>query len=199
MPGLANQILANPTQGRLRIEGAGFPSIVPVVDGIDRQILDLLQRDARLTQQEIAKRVKLSQPSVADRIRKLEEQGIITSYVARCDPQHLGKDITAFIGVSVGHPQHFDEFAKKVASLADILECHRVAGIDSYILKVRTENTRALDRLLVEEIRTIPGVTRTQTTLVLSSIKEETAMLACTEGELRKAAARKQPAVAGEG
>jgi Lrp/AsnC family leucine-responsive transcriptional regulator len=145
-----------------------------------------LQRDARITQQEIAKRVKLSQPSVADRIRKLEEQLIITSYVARVDPLQLGKDITAFIGVSVGHPQYFDEFAKKVTSLPDILECHRVAGIDSYMLKVRTENTRALDRLLVEEIRTIPGVTRTQTTLVLSSIKEETSMLACVPGEPRK-------------
>jgi Lrp/AsnC family leucine-responsive transcriptional regulator len=160
------------------------------VDSIDRQILDLLQRDARITQQEIAKRVKLSQPSVADRIRKLEEQSIITSYVARVDPAQLGKDITAFIGVSVGHPQYLDEFAKKVASLPDILECHRVAGIDSYILKVRTENTRALDRLLVEEIRTIPGVTRTQTTLVLSSIKEETAMLALVPGEPRKSNGR---------
>jgi Lrp/AsnC family transcriptional regulator, leucine-responsive regulatory protein len=163
------------------------------VDAIDRQILDLLQRDARLTQQEIAKRVKLSQPSVADRIRKLEDQSIITSYVARVDPQHLGKDITAFIGVSVGHPQYFDEFAKKVSSLPDILECHRVAGIDSYILKVRTDNTRALDRLLVEEIRTIPGVTRTHTTLVLSSIKEETAVLATVPSEPRKSGGRSSP------
>ncbi len=89
--------------------------------------------------------------------------------------------------------QYFDEFAKKVASLPDILECHRVAGIDSYILKVRTENTRALDRLLVEEIRTIPGVTRTQTTLVLSSIKEETAMRAVIPGEPRKGNGRSDP------
>jgi Lrp/AsnC family transcriptional regulator, leucine-responsive regulatory protein len=163
------------------------------MDAIDRQILDLLQRDARLTQQEIAKRVKLTQPSVADRIRKLEEHAVITSYVARVDPQHLGKDITAFIGVSVGHPKYFDEFAKKVSSLPDILECHRVAGIDSYILKVRTENTRALDRLLVEEIRTIPGVTRTHTTLVLSSIKEETAVLATVPSEPRKAGRSSSP------
>jgi Lrp/AsnC family transcriptional regulator, leucine-responsive regulatory protein len=148
------------------------------VDAIDRQILDLLQRDARITQQDIAKRVKLSQPSVAERIHKLEAQGVITRYVARVDPQLLGKDITAFVGVSVGHPKYFDEFARKVASLADIQECHRVAGIDSYMLKIRTENTRSLDRLLVEQIRTIPGVTRTHTTLVLSSIKEETAVLA---------------------
>lgn len=157
------------------------------MDVIDRQILDLLQRDARITQQEIAKRVRLSQPSVADRIRKLEESHVITSYVARVDAQHLGKDITAFIGVSVGHPRYFDEFAKKVASLPDILECHRVAGIDSYILKVRTDNTRGLDRLLVEEIRTIPGVTRTNTTLVLSSIKEDTAILATNTDEPRRA------------
>ncbi len=160
------------------------------MDAIDRQILDLLQRDARITQQEIAKRVRLSQPSVADRIRKLEESKTITSYVARVDPQHLGKDITAFIGVSVGHPRYFDEFAKTVASLPDILECHRVAGIDSYMLKVRTDNTRALDRLLVEEIRTIPGVTRTNTTLVLSSIKEETAVLASVADEPRRSNGR---------
>ncbi|MEZ4362538.1 MAG: Lrp/AsnC family transcriptional regulator [Kofleriaceae bacterium] len=149
------------------------------MDAIDRQILDLLQHDARITQQDIAKRVKLTQPSVADRIRKLEDQGIITRYVARVDPLLMGKDITAFIGVSVGHPKYFDEFARKVSALPDIQECHRVAGIDSYVLKIRTENTRALDRLLVEQIRTIPGVTRTNTTLVLSSIKEETSVLAC--------------------
>jgi Lrp/AsnC family transcriptional regulator, leucine-responsive regulatory protein len=163
------------------------------VDTIDRQILDMLQRDARVTQQEIAKRVKLSQPTVADRIRKLEDQGIIKSYVARVDPQRLGKDITAFIGVSVGHPKYFDEFARKVSSLPDILECHRVAGIDSYVLKVRTDNTGSLDRLLVEQIRTIPGVTRTHTTLVLSSIKEETAVLATAPGELRKSSSRNIP------
>jgi len=58
--------------------------------------------------------------------------------------------------------------------LEEVLECHRVAGNDSYLLKVRTENTGTLDRLLTEELRTLPGVTRTQTTIVLCSVKEET-------------------------
>lgn len=144
------------------------------MDDVDTRIVNLLQQDARLTQAQIAKKVGLSQPSVADRIRKLEEQKVITGYAARVDPRALGKDITAFIGVSIEHPRFFDAFAKKVMGLDEVLECHRVAGADSYLLKVRTENTGTLDRLLVEELRTLPGVTRTHTTIVLSPVKEET-------------------------
>ncbi|MBC7974158.1 MAG: Lrp/AsnC family transcriptional regulator [Myxococcales bacterium] len=153
------------------------------MDAIDVRILEILQRDARVTQQDIARRVRLSQPSVADRIRKLETRGVILGYCARVDPAHLGKDITAFIGVGISHPKYFEQFGKKVMALPDILECHRVAGSDSYILKIRTENTKSLDRLLVEHLRTIPGVFRTETTLVLSSIKEDTALSIPVEQE----------------
>jgi len=144
------------------------------MDEVDTQIVDLLQADARLTQAQIAKKVGLSQPSVADRIRKLEEHQVVTGYTAKVDPRKLGKDITAFIGVNIEHPKYFDGFARKVLGLEEVLECHRVAGQDSYILKVRTENTSTLDRLLIEDLRTLPGVTRTQTTIVLCSVKEET-------------------------
>lgn len=153
------------------------------MDVTDLRILEILQRDARVTQQEIARRVRLSQPSVADRIHKLEARGIILGYVARVDPAQLGKDITAFVGVGISHPKYFDQFGKKVLALPDILECHRVAGSDSYLLKIRTTNTRSLDRLLVEEIRRIPGVNRTETTLVLSSIKEDLALSVTPEQE----------------
>jgi Lrp/AsnC family leucine-responsive transcriptional regulator len=153
------------------------------VDAVDLRILEILQRDARVTQQEIARRVKLSQPSVADRIHKLEARGVILGYVAKVDPAHLGKDITAFIGVGISHPKYFEQFGKKILALPDILECHRVAGSDSYLLKIRTENTRSLDRLLVQEIRIIPGVYRTETTLVLSSIKEDLALTVNAEQE----------------
>jgi Lrp/AsnC family leucine-responsive transcriptional regulator len=144
------------------------------MDRMDEQIVDLLQADARMTQQEMAKKVGLSQPSVADRIRKLEEAGVIIGYAARVDSRKLGKDITAFIGVGIEHPKYFEAFAKKVMAMAEVLECHRVAGQESYVLKVRTENTGTLDRLLVENLRTIPGVTRTHTTIVLASMKEDT-------------------------
>src|SRR5512146_411511 len=143
------------------------------MDEVDSEIVDLLQADARLTQAQIAKKVGLSQPSVADRIRKLEEQRVITGYAAKVDPRKLGKDVTAFIGVNIEHPKHFDHFAKKVMGLEEILECHRVAGEDTYLLKVPTQNTGTLDRLLVEQLRTLPGVTRTHTTIVLCSVKED--------------------------
>lgn len=156
------------------------------MDALDEKIIEFLQVDARTTQAEIAKKVGVSQPTIADRIRKLEEHKIITAYTARVDPRKLGKDITAFIGVGIEHPKYFEAFARKVLALDEVLECHRVAGEDSYLLKVRTENTRTLDRLLVENLRLIPGVTRTQSTIVLSSIKEETRVPpARNEEELR--------------
>ena len=143
------------------------------VDPIDYRILALLQRDARTTQADIAGRVGLSQPAVAERVRKLEEAGVIRGYVARVDPQSVGQGIRAFIGVSVDHPRFHGPFAKQVRALPEVLECHRVAGVDSYLLKVMTRNTDTLDRLICDHIRRIPGVTRTHTTVVLSPIKEE--------------------------
>ncbi len=144
------------------------------MDAIDRDLIGILQKSGRATQMELARAVGLSQPAVAERIRKLEERGVITGYAARVDPEKLGLDVTALIGVGIEHPRYFAAFAKKVMNLPEVLECHRVAGEDSYVLKVRTKNTRTLDRLLIQVLRTIPGVTRTQTTIVLASVKEGT-------------------------
>lgn len=154
------------------------------MDQADLRIVDMLQRNARTTQIELAKAVGLSQPAVAERIRKLEERGVITGYAARVDAAALGVDVTAFIGVGIEHPKFFDGFTKKVRGLDEVLECHRIAGEDSYLLKVKTRNTRTLDRLLVEVLRAIPGVTRTHTTIALASIKEETHVAApAAEGD----------------
>src|SRR5438034_5065052 len=130
-------------------------------DPIDYQIIDLLQRDGRATQLQIAKAVGLSQPSVAERIHKLEDRGVISGYTALVDAATLGKDITAFVNVSISHPRYFDGFARRILGIAEILECHRVAGEATYLLKVKTDNTRTLDKLLASILRTIPGVTRT--------------------------------------
>lgn len=154
------------------------------MDDIDHRLLDLLQRNGRATQSELAREVGLSQPAVAERIKKLEERSVIVGYAARVDAAQLGLDITAFVGVGIDHPKHFDGFLRRVKGLEEVLECHRVAGSDSYLLKIKTRNTRTLDRLLVEVLRTIPGVTRTCTTIVLASIKEETHIYAAqTEQE----------------
>ena len=146
------------------------------MDPIDGLLIQRLQEDGRATQLDLAREVGLSQPAVAERIRKLEQRGVIAGYTARVDAAKLGFDITAFIGVGIDHPRHFEAFAERVMALDDVLECHRVAGEDSYLLKVKTRNTGTLDDLLVGTLRTIPGVTRTVTTIVLASIKEETAI-----------------------
>lgn len=141
-------------------------------DAIDYKLLDLLQQNARMTQLEMAAAVGLSQPAVAERMRKLEQDGIITGYSARVDGKKLGKDITAFIGVRIEHPKYNAGFGKKVLAIPDVLECHRITGPDSYLLKVVTEDTQSLDSLISDLLRHIPGVTRTLTTVVTSSIKE---------------------------
>jgi Lrp/AsnC family leucine-responsive transcriptional regulator len=142
------------------------------LDPIDYKLIDLLQLNARMTQLEMAAEVGLSQPAVAERMRKLEQEGVITGYAARVDRRKLAKDICAFIGVRIEHPKYNAGFAKRILELPDVLECHRITGPDSYLLKVVTEDTQSLDLLISDLLRHIPGVTRTLTTVVTSSIKE---------------------------
>ena len=142
------------------------------LDSIDYKLIEILQKNARITQLELAAEVGLSQPAVAERMRKLEQEGVITGYSAHVNARKLGKDITAFIGVGISHPKFNPAFAKRIFAMPEVLECHHVTGQDSYLLKVKIENTEKLDEFISVKLRTIPGVTRTQTTIVMSSVKE---------------------------
>ena len=142
------------------------------MDAIDLEILGKLQANARVTAIKIGKAVGLSPPSVAERIRRLETERVIRGYTALLDFKKLGKDITAFVHVSIEFPTFNDPFIQAIQALDAVQECHRVTGDHAYILKVRVENTEALDRLLMEGIRVIEGVTATETTVVLASVKE---------------------------
>ncbi len=146
------------------------------MDTIDYRILDLLQRDSRTTQADIAEAVGLSQPSVAERVRKLEVSGAVAAWVAILDPRRMGNDVRAFIGVRIAHPRYHDGFAKRIQGLPEVLECYRVAGNDTYLLKVVTRTTESLDKLISGTLRRLPGVTRTQTTIALATVKEGTAV-----------------------
>jgi Lrp/AsnC family transcriptional regulator, leucine-responsive regulatory protein len=146
------------------------------LDTIDYRILDLLQRDSRTTQALLAEAVGLSQASVAERVRKLDGGGAVTGWVALLDPRRMGNDVRAFIGVRIAHPKHHDAFARRIVGIAEVLECHRVAGDDTYLLKVVTRNTESLDRLITGTLRRLPGVTGTHTTIALATVKEGTAV-----------------------
>lgn len=144
------------------------------MDDIDKQILCLLQEDCRTTVLQIAKRVGLSSPSVCERLKKLHKRGFIKKYVAILDEEKLGKNTTAFIHVSITHPTYLPGFLSRVQELPEVLECHRITGNHACLLKVRVEDTKALDRLLTEKLGAIDGVANTATEMVLSTMKEET-------------------------
>jgi Lrp/AsnC family leucine-responsive transcriptional regulator len=142
-----------------------------LLDQIDLKILSILQNDGRRRLADIADEVELSAPAVMERVKKLEASGVIRGYQALVDGKKVGKDITAFIGVSVGSQRDMDKFATQMMGYRDVLECHHVTGDESFILKVKSANTGALEKLL-GEIRSVDGVTRTVTKVVLSTAKE---------------------------
>ena len=151
-----------------------------MLDPIDLKILAILQDHGRSHLADIAKEVDLSSPAVMERVKKLEAYGIIKGYQAVLDPKKMGKDVTAFIGVSVAYQRFIDDFASRMVRQHDVLECHHVTGEESFLLKVKTANTESLEKLL-GEIRSVEGVTRTVTKVVLSTPKE-TQKLEFTEG-----------------
>ncbi|KXK50664.1 MAG: transcriptional regulator [Chlorobi bacterium OLB5] len=141
------------------------------IDETDLKILDFLQENARMKRNEIAEKIGLSLPSVTDRMNKLEELGVTERYQAKLNYKKLGKDITAFIFVTSDSPTHYKDFIQHAQSTPDILECHSITGDGSHVLKIRTENTSSLEKLLAK-IQSWKGVRSTRTSIVLSSHKE---------------------------
>jgi Lrp/AsnC family leucine-responsive transcriptional regulator len=146
-----------------------------LIDQIDLKILYILQNSGRRRLADIADEVELSAPAVMERVKKLEANGVIKGYQALLDAKKVGKGITAFIGVSVGNQRDIDGFARQMLRYPDVLECHHVTGDESFILKVKSANTGSLEQLL-GQIRSVEGVTRTVTKVVLSTAKESQAL-----------------------
>jgi len=140
----------------------------------DSKILNLLQDDAKTPQAEIARRVGLSAASVNERIRKLEQQGVIRKYVALLDDQKSGNDITAFIEVFIEHPRHEDAFVRLMRELEEVQECHYVTGDFSCLLKVKVPDRASLRELVLDRINALEGIRQTKTLIVLETAKEET-------------------------
>jgi Lrp/AsnC family leucine-responsive transcriptional regulator len=145
------------------------------LDEIDLRLLELLQRHGRTSQHDLAQAVGLSSPAVGERVRKLEERGIIRGYTVVLDPRKVGRDVTAFIFVGMSGSGFYPAFLERVAAHPEVLECHSITGQGSHVLKVRTESTSTLERLLAE-IQAWPGVQWTTTSIVLSTMKESGAL-----------------------
>lgn len=143
-----------------------------MIDETDRRILALLQDDARISNAEIARRVDLAPSAIFQRIRKLEDKGIIRGYSARLDPRCLGYGLTAFVRVRTSDGARASQVTAELSGIAEVAEVHRVVGEDCFFLKVRVADTDALERLLDQKLQPLPSVRTTQTTIVLSTGKE---------------------------
>jgi Lrp/AsnC family transcriptional regulator, leucine-responsive regulatory protein len=145
-----------------------------MIDEIDKQILNIIQEDARIANAEIARQVGLAPSAVLERIRKLEERGIIKGYETKLDAKKIDYGLTAFVAVRTRECCY--ETDKFLAEIPEVLEVHDVAGEDSYLLKIRVKDTDDLSRLMRERLKNVPNVASTKTTIVLQTIKETTAL-----------------------
>lgn len=145
------------------------------IDDIDAKILALLQQHGRMKRNKIAEEVGLSVPSVSERMRKLEDRGVIQGYYAVVNAKRLHIDITAYIRVNVDSSAGYLSFVERASSLSEVLEVHSITGEGSHILKIRTRSTTTLEQLLAE-IQGWSSVTGTSTSIVLSTYKETRAL-----------------------
>ena len=146
-----------------------------MLDNIDIEILKILQKDGRSSASDIAKFLNLSVPAISERIKKLTEKGIIERFSAILNHKKAGLDLTAYVFIVSEHSDHYDKFVDNANKCEAVMECHSITGSGSHILKVRVKNSQALEDLLYD-IQNWPGVSRTQSNLVLSSYKEETSI-----------------------
>lgn len=147
-----------------------------MIDRTDAQILNILQDDARTSNAEIARRVGMAPSAVFERIRKLEERGVVAGYTARLDPHALGHGLLAFVFVRTDDLIGASNTEQRLAAFPEVLEVHHVAGEDCFLVKVRVADTESLSRLLREGFAAIEAVRATRSTIVLRTVKE-TAML----------------------
>ena len=150
------------------------PSLeIAVLDQRDRDILQIVQSDARLPQAEIGRRVGLSAAAVCERLKKLEQGGVIERYGALLDPSQVGCDITAFVEVFIEHPRHENDFVDKMRTIPEVQECHHVTGEFTCLLKLKVQNRTTLKHVLLDQINALPGVRQTRTMIALETSKED--------------------------
>lgn len=141
------------------------------MDDTDRKIIDILRRDGRTSYADLARQVGLSSPAVHERVGKLEAQGVITGFHATVDPEAIGLGVTAIVGVLTANARN-EELLQALEAMTEIEACMFVAGEETYIVKIRVADIAALEHTLMA-ITQIPGVTRTRTTIVLSTKWED--------------------------
>jgi len=142
------------------------------MDSTDIKIINCLSNNARMNSSDIAEKVSLSVSAVIERIKKLENSGVIKKYTLILDNSALGKDVSAMMFVNMENPRFNAGFETMVKAHSQITECNYMAGDYDYLLKIITTNTSSLERVL-NDIKGVQGVSKTRTMIILSTIKQE--------------------------
>lgn len=142
------------------------------MDDIDHKILEMLKENSRTNASAIADTIGMSISAVAERVKKLESGGIIKKYTLALDSKLIGMDVLAFISISIEHPKHNDAFIAAIGDSRNVVECHYITGEFDFLLKVMAPSIDRLTEIL-NDIKSIKGVSLTHTIVVLSTQKNE--------------------------
>ncbi len=151
-------------------------------DAVDKRLLELLREDGRASHASLAKAVGLSAPAVRERVRKLEQAGVVRGYRAVLDPESVGLPITAFVMIAPQPRKPARQLVERLKALPELEALYAVAGVYSYMAKVRAQSTAELDALL-DRIFMLEGVERTETTMVLRTAIERAIHLPFEQAE----------------
>jgi Lrp/AsnC family leucine-responsive transcriptional regulator len=165
------------------------PVMIPVhpirIDETDRRILSILQSEGRLANARIAERVGLSPPTVLERIRKLEEKGVITGYTALVDEAKLGMRTMVYVAVSLSfhRAESIAEFREAILALPEVIECHHITGEDDFLLKVMVADVKDYEDFVIQKLTRVPGVSKLKSSIVLSTLKQDLHRLPAVDEE----------------
>ncbi len=146
------------------------------LDRTDRRILQILQRQGRISNVELARQVNLSPTPCLERVRRLEREGVIAGYMAVVDPEKVNVAMTIFVEVRLDHttPEAFQRFRGAVADLDAVTECYMIAGEFDYLLKLQVPDVAAYRRFMNEALPTLPDVLHTRSYIVVEQLKGNT-------------------------
>jgi len=146
------------------------------MDSIDKSILHILHKNARITASDISSQIGLSVSAVGDRLKKLENSGIIENYMTILNAEILEKSLTAIMMVAIERPKYAEGFEAFIQKEKDILDCYYLAGDYDYALKIVTKNTSTIQGL-ISRIKDVDGLVKTKTTIVLATVKDTHSVL----------------------
>jgi Lrp/AsnC family leucine-responsive transcriptional regulator len=143
------------------------------LDHIDREILSLLQENARVSNADIARELSMAPSAVLERVKKLEQKNIILQFTTRLNPSALHQNLLAYVFIKASDGIGCTDTASALASIPEVQEVHHVAGDDCYLVKIRTFDSSSLVELMRNSIAKIPNILSTRTTIVLETVKEK--------------------------